>query len=328
VAAALRNGHAVCYSAPVNNFDGLRLIAALLVLVSHQFAVTGRPEPHLFGDTLGTFGVYVFFSISGYLVAKSWHADPSIPRFLARRGLRIWPLLTFVAVALAALAAALTPLDRQALQLLSNAALVFSDARFFPDNPVGRIHGPWWTIKFEVACYLALCALGLLAGARARWGLVAAAVAGAAFYFAVGLDGLPFRRMWLIKFGAFFVIGALLFYFPSLLAGRRAALLAAASTLLLVVTDIALMLLVPLACLWVGLRAWPGLRDAAAFGDLSYGTYLWAWPVQQVGVWWLGAAQPLWLLGPFSVVGTLALAALTWRLIEQPALRLKPKRVS
>ncbi len=49
-----------------NNFDAVRILAALAVLVSHQYALTGRPEPVVRGaDTLGGLGVLVFFSISG-----------------------------------------------------------------------------------------------------------------------------------------------------------------------------------------------------------------------------------------------------------------------
>src|SRR4051794_16276411 len=60
-----------------NNFDGLRLIGALMVLVSHQFALSGRTEPHVVGQvSLGALGVLIFFSISGFLVGQSWHNDP------------------------------------------------------------------------------------------------------------------------------------------------------------------------------------------------------------------------------------------------------------
>lgn len=74
-----------------NNFDFIRLLAATMVLVSHQYAIGGFPEPVLLGDGLGGLSVKVFFAISGYLVAESWFRDPSLWRFLARRVLRIWP---------------------------------------------------------------------------------------------------------------------------------------------------------------------------------------------------------------------------------------------
>ena len=74
----------------LNNFDSLRLTAALFVLVSHQHALTGLPEPSILNvHSLGGLGVLIFFSISGFLVAQSWQADPNLWRFSAKRLLRI-----------------------------------------------------------------------------------------------------------------------------------------------------------------------------------------------------------------------------------------------
>ncbi len=85
-----------------DSFDLLRAVGALAVLVSHSFALTGRPEPGVPGaDTLGGLGVAIFFSISGYLIALSWRRDPRPGAFLVKRSLRIFPALG-VAVVLAA----------------------------------------------------------------------------------------------------------------------------------------------------------------------------------------------------------------------------------
>ena len=67
-----------------NNLTALRWFAACLVLYGHAFVFLGLPEPlFLQWVPLGPLGVYIFFAISGFLVAQSWQRDPSVTRFLA-----------------------------------------------------------------------------------------------------------------------------------------------------------------------------------------------------------------------------------------------------
>jgi peptidoglycan/LPS O-acetylase OafA/YrhL len=58
--------------------------------------------------------------------------------------------------------------------------------------------------------------------------------------------------------------------------------------------------------------------------DLSYGTYLYAFPLQQILVM-KGVADPL-LLFAIATPIVLVIAALSWFFIEKPALRLKDVR--
>jgi peptidoglycan/LPS O-acetylase OafA/YrhL len=81
-----------------NNFDALRLFAALLVLVSHAFALAGSTEPSVGGFSLGGVGLYIFFAISGYLVTQSWTREPRLAPFFTKRALRILPALLAVSL--------------------------------------------------------------------------------------------------------------------------------------------------------------------------------------------------------------------------------------
>lgn len=52
-----------------NSLDALRLLAAMMVLYSHQFALLGLAEPWFMGlKTFGAAGVLIFFFLSGCLV--------------------------------------------------------------------------------------------------------------------------------------------------------------------------------------------------------------------------------------------------------------------
>src|SRR5437588_7159145 len=101
-----------------NNFDLLRLVAAVSVIVSHAFLLAESSQDHdpliwlTGGQTiLGVVGVFVFFTISGYLVTQSFDTTPSPLVFLAKRALRIFPgLLLCLAVCVFAIGPLVTGL--------------------------------------------------------------------------------------------------------------------------------------------------------------------------------------------------------------------------
>src|SRR5437879_12947828 len=81
-----------------NNFGRLRLVSALSVIFSHAFLLAENSQDHdplmiLTGGQaiLGLAGVFVFFTISGYLITQSFETTPSPVVFLAKRALRIFP---------------------------------------------------------------------------------------------------------------------------------------------------------------------------------------------------------------------------------------------
>lgn len=73
-----------------NGLNGVRLVLAFAVLVSHSFALTGRPEPDVGGLTLGRWAVLCFFAVSGYLITGS-RLNLGAGRFVWHRALRIFP---------------------------------------------------------------------------------------------------------------------------------------------------------------------------------------------------------------------------------------------
>ena len=283
-----------------NNFDGLRLAGALAVLWSHMFLLTGNAEPRTpLGGTYGHLGVLMFFSISGYLVTLSWRRDPHARRFLARRALRVVP---GVAVALG----------------LAYAAVALLGLSGFPGNPRPELNESLWTIPLEIYCYLILTGLVLLTGKPGVW------MAMAMFGGVVASRALD-TYFALFSYGLFFAIGVLVAEFD-LLRRRWVVVGMALAAAVFWAADHMYMvraLLVPLLVIYIGTRSWPLIRSAGRYGDLSYGIYIYAWPVQQIAVALLPGA-PFALLLATSAVVTTALAWLSWRLVEKPALAFKP----
>ena len=116
------------------------------------------------------------------------------------------------------------------------------------------------------------------------------------------------------------------FHPPSRTAVLLLGLLAAISTLALDNATAALMSIVPVLTVYVGTRSWPILRDAGRYGDFSYGFYLWAWPMQQLVIVFLGVETPVAILLALSAAGALAIAIASWHLVEAPSLRFKPRK--
>lgn len=85
----------------------------------------------------------------------------------------------------------------------------------------------------------------------------------------------------------------------------------------------ALFLILPALIIILGNMSTPILRKAGYFGDLSYGIYIYAFPVQQTIVMLANNGLSLWLELITSFFITIMLAFLSWHLVEKPALKLK-----
>jgi peptidoglycan/LPS O-acetylase OafA/YrhL len=143
----------------IYNIQVLRAIAALAVAYFH----TG------FGDRqfvqFGSFGVGVFFVISGFIMSYICQTRPE--HFLLRRVIRIIPLywgMTLVVFSIAALAPGLV--DRATANLDDLAKSLF----FIPyRNPSGRVEPLLflgWTLNYEMYFYLTIAVSLLLVPAR------------------------------------------------------------------------------------------------------------------------------------------------------------------
>lgn len=325
----------------LNNLDAIRLIAALTVLVGHSWPLTGRPHPpSIAGLPIFTLAVYVFFAVSGYLIAVSWTNSKSITGFLRRRIFRIFPALLLVIFLTTFLIGPLTTnlstqeyfAAAQTWTYLTNVTLVatYDLPGVFVDHPRTAVNGSLWTIGPEFICYLGILAIGLAAQLispriRRHSPLVITAVIGMGL--ATTAIVAPENSAVASSAAAmtFFSIGATLSHvnpkkllplwpvavlIPAWIVG--AALLPESALVLAYIT-------LPYSILALGLRSTPVIRHAGRFGDFSYGIYLWGYPVQQV-VFGTFPRLPLWL-DILMVAGvTWVAAVLSWHLVERHAL--------
>ncbi|HXC12180.1 MAG TPA: acyltransferase [Stellaceae bacterium] len=328
-----------------NNFDALRLVAAVSVMFSHAFLIADGTQRNewlirLTGNQsiLGLTGVFVFFAISGFLVTQSFEHTGHPLRFMTKRALRIFPGL-FVAALLSAfvLAPLVTTLEPGAYfgqptpyrYVIGNTLLSPTvhelPGVMFVNNPVGlEINGSMWTLRFEFMMYVLVLVLGVLRLLTLPV-LIALLVLGiACLQFDEALAFLG-GWGWLL---AFFAIGMILYKLRATrIFDGRVAVLALTGLVLSVPLHEFIPLFPLFGCylaLWLALNPrLPAIR-AARFGDLSYGLYIYGWPVEEGTIRLLGGSAPWWHVFALALPATAALAFLSWHLVERPVLQLKP----
>lgn len=315
-----------------------------MVIHGHGWMLSGAGVSGLWGVPFARVGLDVFFSISGYLVTASWLRTPRLGVFLAKRSLRIFPGLTAcVLVTTLVLGPAMTSLplreyvtSHQTAAYLGNVVLfnaLYLPGVFTGSDEHAAVNGSLWSLLPEFACYLSVPLFALVS---ARW-RVAALVLAAAFCGGTGLvlfyDGgesvviyhLDLR--YALVEAPFFLVGAAL----HLLDRRFGDGFWRADICLLMFCGNYLLsaffdwrnipfewFTLPYMVLAFGRLSLPVVRRTARFGDFSYGLYLYAFPVQQAVVTiWPNATYPVLLCAAL----TLPLAALSWHLVERPALR-------
>ena len=333
-----------------NNLNLLRAVAATGVLVSHAWPIalgegTVQPLERLTGFTLGTLCVYVFFVVSGFLIAGSWSRRPDPVRFTLARALRLMPglavSLVLVAVVMGPLVTDLPPAayvaDSRVWSFLArNVTLAFPQYTLpgvFEGNPYPTVEGSIWTLVHEALCYAGVLGAGLtglMAPRRLPFALVTFAVAWVALAAAPGI--VPGRLADLHGLSLPFAFGmaawALRDRLP--LSGWLAAagLLAALAVSRLEPSGAGSALPHAAWCAALGYGAlWaayvPGgrMRLYNRLGDYSYGIYIYAFPLQGLAVWLFGPMGP-WANIAIALPMTIVPSVLSWHLVERPALEL------
>lgn len=339
---------------PKQNYWLLRHFAAFCVLLVHSFALSNKP-PH---DLLRVFpalggiaglGVMVFFIISGYLITQSWHRHRSVAVFVWHRCLRIMPgmwgcmvfalLLGWMVSVLPT--AAYWSHPQTANYVVGNLLLrnVLDLPGVFQGNPLmAGVTGTFWTLPIELTCYLGVLLLGSLGVLKSpRWSIllgIAALLAATLWGSALNLFGASILSEALPRYYAAFICGMLLYQ------GRVWLPLGwMLPAVLVLVASVALWYTPPSSLFWpwldllrVATLAWFLISAVMAFSpvwpepegwpDLSYGVYLYGFPIQQAVVHFYPDWNGWAVLAASGVLSVLA-ALISWYAIESKALRWK-----
>lgn len=328
---------------PANNFNLLRVVAAWLVLFSHSYHLSGNSsiEPLLIATngkmTFGTVAVGVFFAISGYLITASAFARPTFFSFIEARARRIFPALFVVTICSAfVLGPLLTTLNSgeyfsQPLvwtYVVRNSSLLWLQWELpgvFTENYYGSaVNGSLWTLPVEFSLYLVI---GLAVFALRR------------MYFnrpiAILLVpiGLSILISWIfiiqgstsgvVLLVPYFLIGAAIrilgngFRMRGWIAGVLLVALCASVAVNSILFPVIACITISYGTLWISMHdKWVFVFPVDRIGDLSYGIYLFAFPVQQLLLALVLVTDP-WGINLLATAIVLPLSWMTWHLVER-----------
>ena len=330
-----------------NSLNALRFVFAALVAFGHCAHLAVRQKiPHLGSVVASQVGVDGFFAVSGFLITRSWLRVPEARRYLMKRCARILPgfwvalvFTAFIATPLIWIALHHTLDGFTALGPAGPAHYVLVNSLLWIRQwdihgglvQEGGANGSLWSLFPEFVAYLGVFALGMAGRLRTRSVLVPAiglVPVGLLLWATIDLgsfhatvSGSPLFHDSL-RVGVVFIAGMILCLWQDRVV--MAWPLAVAAVIVVVIAShveaYELVAALPIAyiVLWLGTTL-PFTRFGVTH-DLSYGLYLYAWPVMQVlSLTFVVHSSAI----PFSIACiaiSCALARLSWTFIEHPAM--------
>jgi peptidoglycan/LPS O-acetylase OafA/YrhL len=325
--------------APLPGLDGLRLLGALAVIFSHAYLVsTGSEEREPLvrllgkGNILGLYGVFTFFIISGFLLARSLadRMDPIV--YTVNRALRLLPafvVCTLVTALVIGTAFTSLPL-REYLAHPGTLTYLKMTLITLGDNPLpgvfetgsavwGVVNGSLWSLQFEALSYVVLLAFWLVLR-KSVWVGVAITLLALVTHFNAAL----FHALRGFAYTLPFFAGGVAMYVINARFGMRWQLallcaLALVATATVGTQHMGFATFGAYIIIFFGERNNPASALARRIGDCSYGLYLYGWPVEQMVKQVTGTSRPL-VMFAIAAPLTFALAYMSYHLVELPAM--------
>jgi peptidoglycan/LPS O-acetylase OafA/YrhL len=334
-----------------NNFDFLRLLFAIFVLITHSYALLGFSENDWLNKltnqtSLSQIGVSGFFAISGYLILISLIRSKSLVEYFVKRFIRIFPALIVLLIVTVFIVSPIL-VEGNVLDHFTNKTTweyffqnLLLQSRYnivglFENNPYpNAVNGSLWTIPYEFSCYLLLSFFYIL---KNKVSILRVCMSFAMILFLIiYYNFLSAFSIWtpffkintelLLKFGGFFLMGSLLASYSEVVTRYKSPLLIISSIIVIASLsykfyDQIVYITLPVLVISFGLHSFKYINRVSKVGDFSYGFYLYAFLIQQIIV---QLAKPsLTELMVVSFLVTLIFAMASWYLIEKPALNLK-----
>jgi peptidoglycan/LPS O-acetylase OafA/YrhL len=309
----------------------LRIVLAAAVVLSHFPIITGTPRTTL--PMSPTVAVQAFFVISGWVVASSFARSATLSGFWLRRVARLYPLYLVVilvqALAAYAIAHPTSDVGRELARYLTvNLAFMnFLQPSLFgllADAPVKAFNPSLWTLKLEVIFYALTPLIVTVVRSQRALGTASMFVASIVSYYLSLWHSDALARQFPGQF-RFFAAGLVLWQLSEQRVAQPKAWLATTAVCALYIANRmvdtpSLGALQPIVVALFVYSAAYILPEPKRLPDVSYGIYIWHGPVIQFGLL-LGISVSL----PLACAATLLVAAVSWYVIEKPAINASRK---
>ena len=268
------------------------------------------------------------------MIVQSWASRPEPWPFLTKRLLRIYPGFVLATLLCVFVVGPLATDPREYFKAFWVTGLVKNllfleapiSAPVFKGTFYAVLNGAMWTISYEFICYLIVLLFGVIGAMRYR-GAWLLATAGIFSALALGHAGIfiskdPFLRLASFFFsgGCFYLYRDYIKYQPKLAALSLVVMIASMFshyTVELALGTIGAYLLFYFATFPI-----QPLQSFNRLPDVSYGTYLYGWPIQKLLLWYFPSTSP-WMLFPTSLSVCIVLGWISWQLVEKPMMRFK-----
>lgn len=322
-----------------NQFNFLRFLAAFLVFYGHGVVLIGESLATILNHKIG---LYIFFTISGYLISMSWDRNPNLISFFKKRILRIFPALIFVVLLSVFVLGPIVTTNKisdyfsneHTYSYLKNILLYISYylPGVFENNIVpNAVNGSLWSLPVEFMMYIGVALLGIF-GRYKKYASLFLFITLAILSVEWALkthDFIVFYNMDLksiIYTAVYFWGGATIFHFK--IEKHFSLELFVVLLIILIfsfqwseIYEYLLILILPILTLLFGLS---NAKKLNIFNkvDYSYGIYIYAFPVQQTLYYYFPNNNLVFHLSIGFLI-TLFFSIISWHFIEKPSLKFK-----
>lgn len=332
-----------------NNYDFLRVFAALSVTFTHSFDLLNKSQNEVLtkltnGRVNFSFvGLSIFFSISGYLVAKSAATSPSLKNYLWKRFLRIQPMLFVLCIlTVFILGPGFSTFslkeyfnNNNSWSYFRNILPLFGMQFTLPDVfltniKVAEVNGSLWTLVLEERLYLFLSLLFCIKQSKKIFFILIVAALNL-IYLIKSLNffdfDIPFMESFIGFYPLIFLNASVCFLLQIKFGkGKFIYLLISLAIIILAITfkPLSFLQLFAIPVFVIGIAHLKGAFNIAGkYGDFTYGIYIFSFPVQQIFI-----AKGMFLNSPYqlffaTLLTVIPMAVLSWHFIEKKMLTLR-----